>query len=94
MFSLQAFIKKGLLEAIGKMADYQIIMSAAGWYSKNVLTETDLEDINNAIAEYHQREAEEAARRAAEEEEARRRAEEEDGTIVPDEDLISGETVE
>lgn len=49
MFSLRDFIKKGLLDAVGKMADYQIILNAAGWLEKGVLTETDLEDIETAI---------------------------------------------
>ena len=30
MFSLRDFVKKGFLDAIGKMADYQIIPNAAG----------------------------------------------------------------
>lgn len=49
MFSLREFIKKGLLDAIGKMADYQIILNAAGWFEKGVLLEEDLEDIQAAI---------------------------------------------
>lgn len=48
-FSLREFIKKGLLDAVGKMADYQIILNAAGWYEKSVLTEEDLAEINAAI---------------------------------------------
>lgn len=48
-FSLREFIKKGLLDAVGKMADYQIILNAAGWYEKGVLTEEDLAEINAAI---------------------------------------------
>lgn len=48
-FSLREFIKKGLLDAVGKMADYQIILNAAGWYEKSVLTEEDLAEINTAI---------------------------------------------
>lgn len=49
MFSLREFIKKGLLEAVGRMADYQIILNAAGWFDKGVLTESDLEEINALI---------------------------------------------
>lgn len=49
MFNLRDFIKKGLLDAVGKMADYQIILNATGWFEKNVLTEADLEEIDNAI---------------------------------------------
>ena len=49
MFNLKDFIKKGLLEAVGKMADYQVILNAAGWLEKGVLTEEDLAEINGAI---------------------------------------------
>lgn len=57
-FTLREFIKKGLLDAIGKMADYQIILNATGWYEKGVLTLEDLEEINNAIEENHKPEPE------------------------------------
>ncbi len=49
MFSLRNFIKKGLLNAVGKMADYQVILNAAGWYEKGVLTEEDLNEIQTSI---------------------------------------------
>ncbi|MBO5747372.1 MAG: hypothetical protein J6S13_09860 [Clostridia bacterium] len=49
MFSLREFIKKGLIAAVGKMADYQIILNAAGWLEKGVLTEEDLAEIEAAI---------------------------------------------
>lgn len=52
-FSLREFIKKGLLDAVGKMADYQIILNAVGWYEKGVLTEEDLAEINAAIEEQY-----------------------------------------
>lgn len=51
MFSLREFVKKGLLNAIGKMADYQVILNAMGWYEKGVLTEDDLAEINAKIDE-------------------------------------------
>ena len=49
MFSLRGFVKNGLLKAVGKMADYQIILNAAGWLEKGVLTEDDLAEIDMAI---------------------------------------------
>lgn len=52
-FSLREFIKKGLLDAVGKMADYQIILNATGWYEKGVLLEEDLEEINAKIEEQY-----------------------------------------
>ena len=51
MFSLREFIKKGLLDAVGKMADYKIILNATGWYEKQVLTMEDLAEINAKIDE-------------------------------------------
>ena len=49
MFNLRDFIKKGLLNAVGKMADYQVILNSAGWLEKGVLTEDDLAEIQTAI---------------------------------------------
>lgn len=49
MFSLQNFIKTGLLDAVGKMADYQVILNAVGWMEKGVLNESDLAEINEKI---------------------------------------------
>lgn len=49
MFSLKDFIKQGFLSAVGKMADYQIVLNAAGWLDKGVLTEEDLMEIQMAI---------------------------------------------
>lgn len=49
MFSLKKFIKSGLLKAVGSMADYQIILNAAGWLEKGVLDELDLAEIQAAI---------------------------------------------
>lgn len=49
MFNLKDFIKSGLLGAVGKMADYQIILNAAGWLEKGVLDENDLAEIQALI---------------------------------------------
>lgn len=46
MFNLKSFIKKGLLDAVGRMADYQVILNSAGWMEKGVLDEADLAEIN------------------------------------------------
>lgn len=53
MFSLKNFIKKGLMNAVGKMADYQVILNAAGWMEKGVLDESDLAEINVKIEAQH-----------------------------------------
>lgn len=49
MFNLRDLIKQGFLKAVGKMADYQIILNAVGWHEKGVLTEEDLAEISAAI---------------------------------------------
>lgn len=51
MFNLRDFILKGLKDAIGKMADYQVILNATGWYEKGVLLEDDLAELNTLILE-------------------------------------------
>ena len=53
MFSLKEFVKTGFLRAVGKMSDYQIILNAAGWNEKGVLTENDLAEIQTAIEAQH-----------------------------------------
>ena len=49
MFSLKEFIKNGLKNAVGKMADYQIILNAVAWLEKGVFGEGDLEEIQREI---------------------------------------------
>ena len=62
MFNLASFIKNGFIAAVGKMADYQIVLNAAGWFEKGVLTESDLAEIQTAIDDKNARiAAEEAA---------------------------------
>lgn len=65
MFNLASFIKNGFIAAVGKMADYQIILNAAGWFEKGVLDEIALAEIQAAIDEKNARL--EAERLAAEE---------------------------
>ena len=48
-FTLKNYIKRGLIAAVGKMADYQIILNSAGWMEKGVLDESDLMEIQAAI---------------------------------------------
>lgn len=49
MFILRDYIKKGFLDAVGKMADYWIILNSSGYHDKGVLTEDDLAEIQMAI---------------------------------------------
>ena len=82
MFNLGSFIKSGFIAAVGKMADYQIILNAAGWFEKGVLTETDLAEIQAAIDEKNARL------------ETERLAAEETADISADETVLTGETIE
>lgn len=71
MFSLGNFIKNGFIKAVGQMADYQIILNAAGWFEKGVLTEVDLAEIQAKIDERNARlEAERLAAEEAEQSES------------------------
>ena len=82
MFNLGSFIKSGFIAAVGKMADYQIILNAAGWFEKGVLSESDLAEIQTVIDEKNARI------------EAERLAAEEAADISADETVLTGETIE
>ena len=81
MFNLGSFIKSGFISAVGKMADYQIILNAAGWFEKGVLSEADLAEIQSAIDEKNARI------------EAERAAAEEASDISADETVLTGEAI-
>lgn len=49
MFQLRDFIFKGLTGAIGSMAEHQIILNAAGWHEKGVLSEEDLAALDRLL---------------------------------------------
>ena len=82
MFILKDYIKKGFLEAIGKMGDYQIILNSAGWFEKGVLTEDDLAEIQSVIdAQYPQVEVENEITEDASDE------------VITDDEVVDSETV-
>ena len=51
MFNYREFLMTGFKNAVGKMADYQIILNATGYYEKNVLTTDDLAELQALIDE-------------------------------------------
>lgn len=57
MFSMRNFVKDGFLKAVGKMADHQIILNAASWHEKGVLTEEDLAEIQALIEAREEKQA-------------------------------------
>ena len=48
-FNLHNFIMTGLRNAVGKMPDYQLVLNAAGWHEKGVLSEADLAEIETLL---------------------------------------------
>ena len=49
MFSLRNFLVRGFLDAVGGQPEYWIILNAAGWMDKGVLTQEDLVTIQETI---------------------------------------------
>lgn len=70
MFDLRDFLKSGFIMAVGKMADYKIILNAAGWYDKGVLTDADLAEIQTTIDDKNARLAAESETEITEQEES------------------------
>ena len=55
MFNFREFLMKGFRNAIGQMADYQIILNASGYFEKGVLIEDDLSELQELIDEKNSR---------------------------------------
>ena len=51
MFKLNIYIMKLIKEMIGEEADYKVRELALGWFSKGVLAEADLAEIDTLIEE-------------------------------------------
>lgn len=51
MFDYRGYILKGFKDAIGKMADYQIIFNSNEFYKNGVLLEEDLAELQALIEE-------------------------------------------
>lgn len=49
MFDLRIFVKTGITESIGNEEDYKVVLRAAEWHARNVLTLTDLTEIDTLI---------------------------------------------
>ena len=48
-FSFRETLKNAFINAVGKKADYEIILAAAEWVNKGVLVEADIAEIQSAI---------------------------------------------
>lgn len=54
-FSFRETLKNAFINAVGKRADYDIILAAADWVGKGVLLEADIAEIQAAIdAQYEE----------------------------------------
>ena len=49
MFDNREFLMTGFRNAVGKMADYKVILNANGYYEKGVLNEDDLAELQGRI---------------------------------------------
>ena len=49
MFNYREFLMTGFRNAVGKMADYKVILNANGYYEKGVLNEDDLAELQEMI---------------------------------------------
>lgn len=49
MFHLKNFVKEGLMAAVGRVPDHQVILIAAYWFHKHVLKESDMVEIVAAM---------------------------------------------
>lgn len=49
MFSYHDFLMKGLLDAVNKQSNYWVMLNAAAYYEKGILTDADLEEIETLI---------------------------------------------
>jgi hypothetical protein len=49
MFKVRDYARRGLISAIGKLPDYEIILNSIDYYQNGLLTELDLEEINTMI---------------------------------------------
>ena len=54
MFDYRRFLMLGFQSAVGRMADYQIILNAGAYYEKGVLCEEDLSRLQGLIDEKNQ----------------------------------------
>ena len=50
-FSMHDFLMTGFRDAVGKIADYKIIMNMMAWFEKGVLDENDLAETQALINE-------------------------------------------
>lgn len=49
MFDFHAFVKKGLLDAVNKQSNYWVMLNAAAYYEKGILTDEDMTEIQELI---------------------------------------------
>lgn len=49
MFDFRTFVKKGLLDTVNKQSNYWVMLNAAAYYEKGILTDEDMTEIQELI---------------------------------------------
>ena len=49
MFDFRTFVKKGLLDAVNKQSNYWVMLNAAAYYEKGILSDADMTEIQELI---------------------------------------------
>ena len=49
MFDFHTFVKKGLLDAVNKQSNYWVMLNAAAYYEKGILTDADMLEIEELV---------------------------------------------
>jgi len=52
MFDLRSFVMKTIRGMIGNEPDYKVMEYALGWYTRSILSDDDLMEVENEIEEY------------------------------------------
>lgn len=49
MFDFHTFVKRGLMSAVNKQSNYWVMLNAAAYYEKGILTDADMVEIETLV---------------------------------------------
>ena len=49
MFDFHTFVKRGLMSAVNKQSNYWVMLNAAAYYEKGILTDADMLEIEELV---------------------------------------------
>lgn len=49
MFDFHNFVKRGLMDAVNKQSNYWVMLNAAAYYEKGILTDADMTEIEELV---------------------------------------------